>query len=128
MGRPTLLTDQIKELILNSARVVYHYKWIAASVGIDEKTLQRWREADPDFDDQLNQARSDFINKNMRKAKPEFLLETADREIFGRKEQVNVSLDFRDKVIATYGEIEEGKINEVPRPDEIEGNSSQGSP
>lgn len=128
MGRPTLLTDQIKELILNSARVVYHYKWIAASVGIDEKTLQRWREADPDFDGQLNQARSDFINKNMRKAKPEFLLETADREIFGRKEQVNVSLDFRDKVIATYGEIEEGKINEVPRPNEIEGNSSQSSP
>lgn len=128
MGRPTLLTDQIKELILNSARVVYHYKWIAASVGIDEKTLQRWREADPDFDGLLNQARSDFINKNMRKAKPEFLLETADREVFGRKEQVNVSLDFRDKVIATYGEIEEGKINEVPRPDEIEGNSSQSSP
>jgi len=90
--------------------------------------LQRWREADPDFDGQLNQARSDFINKNMRKAKPEFLLETADREIFGRKEQVNVSLDFRDKVIATYGEIEEGKINEVPRPNEIEGNSSQSSP
>lgn len=44
------------------------------------------------------------------------------------KQESSVNLDFRDRVIATYGEIEEGKINEVPRPDEIEGNSSQGSP
>ena len=92
MGRPTKLTPELKEQIFNSARVIYHYKWVAASVGISEKTLERWREANPDFDGQLDQARSDFIRDNLKKARPDFKLETADREIFGKQQEVKVRL------------------------------------
>ncbi len=44
-----------------------------------------------------------------------------------QKQEVNASLDFRDKVIAKYG-AQEGKINEVPRPEEIESGPSTSSP
>jgi len=77
-----------KKLALAVATSIYHYKWIAASVGITEDALKMWRDADKEFSDNLEQSRSQFINKNMRKAKPDFLLETADREIFGRKQDI----------------------------------------
>lgn len=40
-----------------------------------------------------------------------------------QKQETNVNLDFRNKVIASYGQIE-GKIDEVPKPTEIENRSS----
>jgi hypothetical protein len=77
-----------KKLAIALATSIYHYKWIAAGVGIHETTIHDWLKNDKDFASQLDQARSSFINKNMRKAKPDFLLETADREIFGRKQDI----------------------------------------
>lgn len=82
-----------KQLAIAVATSIYHYKWIAASVGVDEKTITNWREADPDFSYQLDQARAEFINKNMRKARPDFLLETADRKTFGKQEKVELIID-----------------------------------
>lgn len=115
--------EERKQVCLDMADKLYHYKWIAASARISDDTLKNWREEDKDFSDRLEEARSRFIKNNMRKAKPDFLLETADRETFGKKQEINVNLDFRNKVIASYGQIE-GKIDEVPKPTEIENRSS----
>jgi len=82
-----------KALAIAVATSIYHYKWIAASVGISEKTIHEWKNDDKDFDSQLDQARAEFINKNMRKSRPDFLLETADRETFGRKDKVDITLE-----------------------------------
>ena len=82
-----------KALAIAVATSIYHYKWIAASVGITEDALRIWREEDTDFSARLDQERSQFINKNMRKARPDFLLETADRETFGRKDKVDITLE-----------------------------------
>ena len=101
-----------KTLAIAVASSIYHYKWIAASVGIDEETFRRWRENDADFEGRLNQERSHFINKNMRKARPDFLLETADRETFGRKQEVAVTGNAIQAIIDKYGGSE--GVDEVP--------------
>jgi hypothetical protein len=101
-----------KTLAIAVATSIYHYKWIAASVGITEDALKIWRDTDKDFSDRLDQARSQFINKNMRKARPDFLLETADRETFGRKQEVAVTGNAIQAIIDKYGGSE--GVDEVP--------------
>ena len=101
-----------KTLAIAVAISIYHYKWIAASVGITEDALKIWRDTDKDFSDRLDQARSQFINKNMRKARPDFLLETADRETFGRKQEVAVTGNAIQAIIDKYGGSE--GVDEVP--------------
>lgn len=108
-----------KELAVAIAVSIYHYKWIARSAGISERTLDNWRADDPDFCARLEEARAAFINKNMKKARPDFLLETADRETFGRVEKPTVTINLVDKLLVEYGikELSEGeddrKIDEV---------------
>jgi len=101
-----------KTLAIAVATSIYHYKWIAASVGITEDALKIWRDTDKDFSDRLEQARSQFINKNMRKARPDFLLETADRETFGKKQEVAVTGNAIQAIIDKYGGSE--GVDEVP--------------
>ena len=103
---------ETKKLAIAVATSIYHYKWIAASVGIAERTLLDWRTDDKDFCDRLDQARAEFINKNMRKARPDFLLETADRETFGRKQEVAVTGNAIQAIIDKYGGSE--GVDEVP--------------
>ena len=79
-----------KEAAIGVAASIYHYKWIAHSIGVSEDTLKRMRDDDPEFADRLNQERARFIDKNMRKARPEFLLESADREIFGARAKIEL--------------------------------------
>ena len=101
-----------KTLAIAVATSIYHYKWIAASVGITDDALKIWRDTDKDFSDRLEQARSQFINKNMRKARPDFLLETADRETFGKKQEVAVTGNAIQAIIDKYGGSE--GVDEVP--------------
>lgn len=112
MARPTKLTPELTEQILNSARVIYHYKWIAASVGIAESTLHDWKNDDKYFASQLDQARASFIRENLKRAKPDFKLETADRETFGRKQEVEVTGNAIQAIIDKYGGSE--GVDEVP--------------
>jgi hypothetical protein len=101
-----------KTLAIAVATSIYHYKWIAASIGIHETTIHDWLKDDKDFASQLDQARASFINKNMRKARPDFLLETADRETFGRKQEVAVTGNAIQAIIDKYGGSE--GVDEVP--------------
>lgn len=92
-----------KKLAIAVATSIYHYKWIARAVGIAERTLENWRKDDQAFCDGLEQARAEFINKNMRKAKPDFLLQTADRETFGIKQEVELSGNVVQDILKGYG-------------------------
>jgi hypothetical protein len=112
MARTSKLTPELTEQILNSARVIYHYKWIAASVGIAESTLHDWKNDNEHFASQLDQARASFIRENLKKARPDFKLETADRETFGRKQEVAVTGNAIQAIIDKYGGSE--GVDEVP--------------
>lgn len=92
-----------KKLAVAVATSIYHYKWIAASVGIHTNTLMNWLKEDPDFCEQLDQSRATFIRNNMRKAKPDFLLQTADRETFAQKQEIELTGNLADKILEGYG-------------------------
>lgn len=112
MARPTKLTPELTEQILNSAKVIYHYKWIAASVGIAESTLHDWKNDNKHFASQLDQARASFIRDNLKKARPDFKLETADRETFGRQQEIKVTGNPIQAIIDKFGSSE--GVDEVP--------------
>jgi hypothetical protein len=112
MARITLLTEELKERIIQSAEVIFHYKWVAKSVGIDEDTLLKYRKEDKDLSDRLEQARSRFIRDNLKKARPDFKLETADRETFGKQQEVKVTGNAIQAIIDKFGDSE--GVDEVP--------------
>lgn len=91
MGRPTLLNDDLKDRLVAAAEVMFHYKWTAAACGISKEALEDYRKKDPDLDARLDQARGAFIKNHMRKAKPDFLLATADRDTFGQKAELKIN-------------------------------------
>lgn len=74
--------DQLKEDAIREAELVYFYKTTAQLIGVSEDTLKRMRDADTVFADRLDQARARFIRRQEEKAKPEFLLERTERELF----------------------------------------------
>lgn len=67
---------------------LYAYKLAARAVGIDEDTFKKWRNADQELSDAVEQARTRFLNKQVRKAKPEFLLERLEPEHFKQRMDV----------------------------------------
>lgn len=97
--------EDAKGIAIAAAEAVYHYKLIARSVNRDEDTLIKWRKADPDFADRLEQGRLRFIKKNVAIAKPEFLLERLEPELF--KERKEQELNHNGNV---------SFVNDVPRP------------
>jgi hypothetical protein len=81
--------EKLKAIAVAAAETVYHYKLIGRAVGRSEDALRVWRDEDEDFSARLEQGRSRFIEKNMKAAKPEFLLERLEPELFKeRKEEV----------------------------------------
>jgi len=72
----------IKTQALIHAESFYHYKLIARAAGITDDTLKKYRDEDQSFSEQLEQARTRFIDKKMKVAKPEFLLERLEPELF----------------------------------------------
>ncbi|MBM4644781.1 hypothetical protein GS464_29575 [Rhodococcus hoagii] len=83
---------ELKVVAIAAAEVVYHYKIVANSIGYSEDGLKVWRENDKDFSDKLEQARSRFLSKQIKKAKPEFLLERLEPEVFKRREEQDVTV------------------------------------
>lgn len=78
-----------KEALLY-AEMVYHYKLIAQAVGVTDDTLKAYRDDDPDFSEELEKARNLFIRKNMKKARPEFLLERLNPELFKERKETDL--------------------------------------
>lgn len=94
-----------KTQALIHAESFYHYKLIARASGITDETLKKYRDEDKDFSQQLEQARTRFLHKNMKKARPEFLLERLEPEMFKERKEVENQHS---------GEV--SFINDVPRP------------
>ena len=109
-----VITDK-KELTKNAALQIasslYHYKWIAAAVMISEDTMKRYRDEDKEFADRLDQERARFIASNMKKARADFLLQTADRATFGEQKKVIIE-DSMDRLLEAYGVTQDGKLIE----------------
>lgn len=93
-----------KEAIIH-AESFYHYKLIARATGITDETLKAYRDEDPEFSQQLEQSRTRFLQKKIKIAKPEFLLERLEPELFKERKEWEGSLS---------GEV--SFINDVPRP------------
>lgn len=84
-------TPENKQAIVDYYRSFPVYKYAAASVGIKEDTLKVWRDEDEDFQDQLDQARSQFFKQKVTLARPEFLLERLDKQTFKESKDVELS-------------------------------------
>ena len=94
-GQEVTLAEKIaltKTEALIHAESFYHYKLIARASGISDDQLKRYREDDTAFADSLEQARTRFLNKNMRRAKPEFLLERLEPELFKQRTESDTNI------------------------------------
>jgi hypothetical protein len=78
----------LKAAAIAAAETAYHYRIVARAIGRDEDTLIDWRKKDPEFSERLEEARFRFLNKQIRKAKPEFLLERLEPEIFKQRTDI----------------------------------------
>ncbi len=115
-----------KQAVIDYMKLLPVKKYACANAGISDETLSNWLKEDKEFLERFKEAEAKFFHNKATKAKPEFLLERLDKETFGQKQEINVSLDFRDKVIQKYSATE-GKIDEVPRPEEIENRPPESS-
>lgn len=95
-----------KTQALIHAESFYHYKLIARASAITDDTLKKYRDEDQEFSDKLEQARTRFLNRNIKRAKPEFLLERLEPEMFKERKEVDNQLS---------GKVE--FVNDLPRPD-----------
>lgn len=109
MARTALLTDELKEQLVAAAEAVFHYKYTAKLCGISHDALEDYRKQDEDLAFRLDQARARFIKNNMRKAKPEFLLQTSDRETFGDRRTIVVE-NPQSVLLEAYGVTVDGKM------------------
>lgn len=94
-----------KTQALIHAESFYHYKLIARASGITDDTIKKYRDEDPLFSEELEKARTRFLSKNMKKARPEFLLERLEPEMFKERKEVENNHS---------GEV--SFVNDVPRP------------
>lgn len=106
---------QAKGIAIAAAEVLYHYKLIARAANRDEDTLAIWRKEDKDFSDKLEQGRVRFLEKNIKVAKPEFLLERMERGVFGPpKQQMDVTgIDSAAVLLEAYGIIKADKNDDT---------------
>lgn len=77
-------------------------KLAAGWIGRDEDTICAWKKADPDFSDQIDQAKSEWaMKKSKRVRSEEWLLERVMNDHFGEKK--NIDLTSGGKPIPIYG-------------------------
>ena len=105
MAQTALDIEALKGIAIAAAETAYHYKLIARAVNRDEDTLLDWRKADKDFSDKLEQGRHRFIEKNVKLAKPEFLLERLEPELF--KERIQIDADLTGGVSVSAEQAEQ---------------------
>ncbi len=79
----------LKGIAIAAAESVYHYRLIARSINRDEDTLIKWRNADSEFADAIEQGRFRFLQKNIKAAKPEFLLERLESDMFKERKETS---------------------------------------
>ncbi len=81
-----------KEHAVVWAEQLYHYKLVARAVGYTDETIKDWRDADPEFSHQIQEARTRFLHTRITAAKPEFVLERLEPEIFKDRSDKNINI------------------------------------
>lgn len=82
--------EKLKAIAVAAAETVYHYKLIGRAIGRSEDALLDWRTNDKDFAVKIEEGRHRFIEKNMKAAKPEFLLERLEPELFKERKETEL--------------------------------------
>lgn len=82
---------------------LYHYKLIARAVGLTDDTLKKWRDEDDDFSDSIEQERTRFLSKHIKRSRPEFLLERLEPDLF--KQRTEQELSNPDGSLSPYREL-----------------------
>lgn len=83
---------RLKEEAVLQAEQFYHYDLIARATGMTDDTLKKYRDEDPDFSERLEKSRTQFLHKNLRRAKPEFLLERLEPRYFKETKELNITV------------------------------------
>lgn len=65
-------------------------RYAALSIGRNEDTIIRWRKEDADFAERVQMAHAQWALETFKKAKPEFVLERLEKEIFSAKQTMVV--------------------------------------
>ena len=101
MAKETLPEKQarLKESACLWAESLYTYKLICRAIGVTEDTLKTWREEDKEFSDKLEGFRIKFLNKNMKRSKPEFLLERLAHEDFKQRTESDVKIELPQPIL-----------------------------
>lgn len=126
-------TTEIAEL---KQRYVDYYsevpvqRYAAMHIARSEDTIIRWRDADANFAEQVQMAKSDWIKKKIGKSPPAWVLERLEREIFApptQKFQGEVDVNSVEKIIKETGlraDIEKERASNDRKSDEdISGSS-----
>ena len=67
------------------------YRWAAKSAGIDEDSLKLWRNADKEFSERCEIAKSEAILRLGGRATPEFILRSADPQTFFQTNKLDIT-------------------------------------
>jgi hypothetical protein len=82
---------RLKKSALINAEIFYHYELIARATGITDDTLKKYRDTDHEFSEELEKVRTQFIGRNMRRSKPEFLLERLEPKFFKERKETELT-------------------------------------
>lgn len=133
MARPTKMTEQVLKDLRAAFLIGATKEEASAYAGISKVTLYNYIEKNPEFMNEIEAWQDEPILKAKRKVVSEldkdvknaqWYLERKRRDEFATKSEISGNIDFREKVIQSYGG-REGGINDIPRPEEITDGSSQ---
>ena len=97
------------EAVLN-AENFYHYDLIARATGMTDDTLKKYRDEDKEFSDELEKSRTRFIHKNMKRSRPEFLLERLAKDIFKQATEQDVKVEMPAPIMEV-GDVQRNNSN-----------------
>lgn len=95
MARPNLPEEERQELkdkFVKYFQDVPVQKYAAMYIGVTENTITNWLKEDEEFCDAVNQARAEWVKKQVIKAKAEFKLERMEAEIFKERKEQDVKI------------------------------------
>jgi hypothetical protein len=91
-NQPVAERDEQKDKFVAYFRDVPVQKYAAMYVGITEQTAIDWMKKDQDFLNRVQEARADWVKKQVYKAKAEFKLERLEKSIFKESKELEVTL------------------------------------
>lgn len=106
----------LKTQAIIHAESFYHYKLIARATGISEDSLKIWRTDDQEFSDELEQSRTRFLNRRIKQAKPEFLLERLEPEIFKQRTESDVKVELPKPIMDLNGILKDNSNSKDSQP------------